>query len=166
MRDRTTGFTLLEVSIVLILVSLLTTTVVVSVAGRHRRMGMDTWVTQFKHWESQGREQARRSRTPYQLIVQTDTGVCQFVQEQSQEPVGLGLTLPRTLTLPAVRLQEQDGQKGQIAIPYSAQGHSPTYALRIIHEKTNHWLVVAGMTGQVIETPSESTVDAIMASLQ
>jgi prepilin-type N-terminal cleavage/methylation domain-containing protein len=166
MRTKLTGFTLLEISLVLVIAGLLATTVVVFAANRHRRIDQEAWLSQFKHWEDQTRARARRSHRACQLVVQTETGSCRFVDEKTQEPVDGGLELPATLALHAIRLQGQTEKKGQIAIPYSSSGYSPTYALQLIDQKATTWLIVAGLTGQVIQTDSPGAVDAIMAPLQ
>ena len=49
---------------------------------------------------------------------------------------------------------------GQVRVPVSAEGRSPSYALGLSTPAGDRWLVVVGLTGQVIPAADASAADA------
>ncbi len=54
---------------------------------------------------------------------------------------------------------------GTIDIELSPAGRSTTYAVRLSHEENKHWLIFAGLTGQVTQTDDEKEVNNLFTML-
>jgi len=159
---RQNGFTLIEILAVLLLLGILSAVVVVSLSGTRRRAQSEDVAQELAFFDRLTRQDARRSMRPSMVIFDLDRQEIQRVDAQTQEPRGQVLRLAGGSGSGALRIEQilwgaQHVSAGQVSLPYSDQGISPSYALLLSGPSTagggaagggQMWVCFAGMTGQ------------------
>lgn len=187
---RRAAFTLIEVMAVVALLGLLAGATVWLMADDARRASRAEAAATIAHADRTTRLAARRLGAPCVLRCDLDAQRLRRVvggPRDEQDPshaveLPVGYRIAR-ITLPSVpgcspraRGVEPrfDTGSGVVDIPYSTAGRSPTYAVRIdfegdqsrrSDEDAGRWLLVAGLTGQVMVVNDEEEVDNLFRTL-
>lgn len=183
-KTRRSGFTLLELSVCLVILGLLSGTAVMSLSGVQRNVDLDTWSERFVQFDQRTRQRAQAQGQPWQLILdlQAQTihstptlGSASPGNSDADTQGGSTLLPPTGWTLVTVRTgDDQDEFAGsstthQAVVLYSTHGVTPTYAvqLRNQHEQVR-WLLVAGVSGQWTLTDHDDhhSIDNLFAALR
>lgn len=150
----------------LLVLGLLAGMVALSLHGAAERAQLIDAVGAFGQHERLTREIARHGEQPLQMVVHLDAGRVERVHAATQQPRGQPLQLPGRFRFEQLWLAEQRLLAGQIAIPCSRRGYTPSYAVQITDGRQGsgqqRWLVVAGLSGQITEIDDEKGVRDIL----
>ena len=166
------GFTLIEITVVLFLVALLASAVAVSSRGMLRGATLDETTAQIGSLDADARRSAQRLGYPVELHL--DTGTRQMTlldpNQSGSSPLG-GYVLPAGYELrDAWRMVQGERVKGdEMVVRYSPDGTSTTWGLSL-HAPSEEEpsqasvIVVLGMTGQLTEWESDEQAQDIFAA--
>jgi len=174
------AFTLIEVMAVVVILALLAGTVVWSLTGDVRRVGVAEAADTIAHVDRTARIAAQRFEGGCRLRIDLDQQRARRLHTDAGGEVAAAhsVSLPRGHRIEQLVLAPDVGDaatggaaarrviSGAIDIAYSPQGASPTYALRLGSPSgRQQWLVFAGLTGQMTVIDDERDVDNLFAML-
>jgi hypothetical protein len=152
---------------VLIILALIAGVVIVSIKGRDARMRMVDVGGELRQFESETREHARTFRKPTQLVFDLRNGSVTRLGAAGQRPRSTPLELPRGFRFQEVRLANRNVREGEVAVPCSSLGMTPTYAALVSGpQDQKQWFVFGGLTGEVIQPANGAAVDAALQQLK
>ena len=154
------GFTLIELVVVVLLIALLTSLAVVSLAGAANQYRLSSAVEVFERFELQARRDARRADQPLRVTIDRTRGRLTIGREARAYA---RFQIPAGIELERVRLRRRAVASGSVTFEIGRNGQSPSYAVQLRRGDRQRWLVVLGVSGQVIELEQESDVDAILS---
>jgi prepilin-type N-terminal cleavage/methylation domain-containing protein len=157
---RRTAFTLIEVLAVIALMALLTAAAAVSLSGVARTARVEDAADAFASFDRSTRELARRfERTPA-LRFDLNRGAVERFDGDGQ-PVSPWLL--GTARVTRVIAGQEDRTSGQLTVPFSTLGRSPSYAVLLSGSDGERWVAFAGLTGQSLASNDEREVQDIFA---
>ncbi len=155
------GFTLVELSVVLVLVSLLSGTAAMMVRMPLAEAQRQQSVSQVQALDSLARRHARGGN---EIVMEFDrsTHVVRVVDSKKRGTISQ-MSLAGNLQIVGFRINRNEGITKQ-AITYDRFGTSASFAVAIGREGSEpKWLLVLGTTGQAYLDETKETVDAILA---
>ena len=155
-----TAFTLIELTAVLVLMAVITGAAVVSLAGPRSRAVAADAAAQVSFADAQVRQAALGTDQPQTLLIDLQAGRLSRVSDDAP-PVTL-VDLPAGVRLARVVVGAEATDFGQVRLPISAAGRSPSYAVDLSTPAGQRWLVVAGLTGQVTPAADGADADAVL----
>jgi len=144
------GFTLLEMTAVLMVMALVAAAVTLSLAATQRRASAADAVEDLVRFDQLARCFARRQGRPVRLAV--DLRANRLLRADAaggQEGHETACPLGASFTLGEAVLAGRRIAEGRTALWVSDRGYSPTYALRLDGPSLRRWILFAGPTGQV-----------------
>ena len=153
--DRRRGFSLIEAVLVLALIALITTATTLSLRGRLSGARMEDAVGRLVEFDRVTREAARAQRL--ELRFDLNAGTLKRSTDAQYSPGG-GYRVARLWT---------DGglaQSGEVSVPFSRHGQSPTYAVLLESTALRQWIVIAGMTGKAVLIQDERELEELFKS--
>lgn len=162
------SFTLIELMVVILLTGLLATAVSLSMAHAARSAQMEDVLDQIAYRDALVRDYARAFARPCTLFIQLDEGkirgeVAQNDGLTAQQP---SYVLPKDFRITRVLSPNVDARIGEVAIPCSAAGRTPSYTLLVEDAKQQRkWLLFAGLTGQTQKVQVESEIEKLFSEL-
>lgn len=152
------GMTLIELTTVLVILSLMAAAIVVNLRGPLRRAQLETAIERLANLDDQARLHASRFGRPRQLVIPLDESWIDILDELDDSsranrtdlgPVQIGRVIVAGRTV--------DHDEAMIEI--NSQGGSPTYAVRLDSASgQSEWLLFAGVTGQFTRTTNSREV--------
>src|SRR5688572_27736880 len=118
------AFTLIELMAVLAIIALLSTAAVLTFAAPLGRARTADAIASVRSVDAYTRQSAVRFNRPSQILIDLDA---QTITRTSAD----ALYLPTTLRVTEVRLPARRHTTGQVRIPCTAAGFTPTYALHL-----------------------------------
>lgn len=152
------AFTLIELTAVLVILALLSAAAVVTFGVPLQRARSADAVASLRSFDAYARQAAGRFNRPSQIIIDLDR---QMLTRTAAEP----LHLPQVLRIAEVRLAAHRQTSGQVKIPCSAAGLTPSYGLHLTGPETDRWILVAGLSGQITEIDDERSLDNLLRAL-
>ncbi len=168
MRKRS-GFTILELTAVLLLTALLTGVVVASLNGAQRAAGLREAVAMLREADAEARGLARDTGEAAALKVDVvKQQLRTYPTADARRPMGT-YRLPPRVKLRGCQLQGEAahrlGSREQV-LRFDAGGAGPTYGLALsVEGESDVYLVIAGVTGQFTEVKDEERMRSILAAL-
>jgi len=163
---RRSGFSLLELIAVLAIVSLMCSVTVYCLSGPYQQARKQHVLERIAQLDEQLRTATRRFGHPGELAILFRDGAIETRHGSRGTESTQRIVLPADLTLDQVRTAVREENYGRIAIPFTTEGNSPTYALRIkSRDRPPEWFLFAGTTGQVIHVKNERDINAIFRRL-
>ena len=166
------AFTLLEMLATLALLAVLATVVMVSLAGPRRAARAQDAADELLHYDRLAREWCRRFGRPGRLVFDLDRGTVRRVMtdrrpgEQADESQPAALHLPGGFRIARFVSSRQTRDAGEVEIPCSPRGQTPSYAALLAGpEGRRQWVVVAGLSGKAVAVNDEREVETIFQSL-
>ena len=174
MRPR--AFTLIEVIAVVMLLGLLTGATAWVMTEDAQRSSTEAVIGQIAHLDRMARFTARRLGRPGVLQFDLDAQQVRRLHAGGGES---GRQILHTLKLPGEHRIDQivasmgfaatgrmeSANAGAFDVPYSTDGRSSSYAVRLVSTGGDRWMVFAGTTGQVTFIDDERKVNNLFAML-
>lgn len=160
MTSRPRGFTLIEALAVIALMALLTAAAAVSLRGAARTARIEDVADAFAGFDRGTREFARRfDRTPALRFDLNRGTVSRTGADREPTPLVLAgdVRVTRVIAGGAVRIS------GEVALPFSSLGQSPSYAVQLAGPAGERWALFAGLTGQPMVLRNEQDALDILA---
>ena len=179
-----TGFSLLELLGVLMIIALLTSFIAITTAQAQSRAQIEDVVSALTHFDHMMRREAIRFGKPTVLrIDQDERTISIWLLDKSLDEDGMaggviaggGGTLidryrfPEAFTITLIRLNHETSPawEGDIVINCSPAGTSPSYALAIADDgESKRSLLFSGLTGHVHNPEHHRDVEAIFDLLE
>ena len=162
---RREGFSLIEMTIVLLILGIAAGAVALRMHGPMRRAQLADVVDQVTHFDRLARTHAREHDRPLRLVVDLATGRLWRTDERGVQDGFPPLALPERYRIARLVVRNQDVTYGSVSLTCSRRGLTPSYALLLTGPGgQSKWIVVAGLTGQHVEVDSEDAVKKILAA--
>ena len=163
------GFTLVELTAVLLVVSVVAGVVTWSLAVPRQQAAMEDAIGRIIQIDGTARQHALRQGQAVQIVFDLGnrriTSGPRGQDGQPQDRPTQSAVLPEGLAIGQVLLANGRVTGGSAAIWCSDRGHTATYALRLDGPGGPRWLLIAGLTGQVWTSNNEEQVTETMAAL-
>jgi prepilin-type N-terminal cleavage/methylation domain-containing protein len=161
------GFSLAELSVVLLILAIAATAVTARYGGRLRGAEFEDVLDEMEAFDALTRTYARRHDRALRVMVHLSGGRIERIDETTDDEVGTRLVLPGTCRIAELRLAGERARLGQAGLHVTSRGIAPTYAMRIDGPNGRRaWLVFAGLTGEVFRSEDEETVHAILEAAE
>ena len=158
-RGGSTAFTLVELTGVLVILAVLATSASLMLHGSRRRAELADAVGQVAFADSAARAAARAADGPVSLVYTAHGGRAYRSTAAGRAVLA---DLPADVTLGRVCVGSDTADFGEVTVPVSAAGLTPTYAVRVDAGPAGHqWVVFAGASGQPTRVTDEQA-DAIL----
>lgn len=158
------AFTLLELIAVLVLLGLISTIAMFSVVGHVEQSELVRLSQELASADRKERYASRQSYLPGGLVF--DRSKQRFQYQNSKRTIEVGKRI-KTADFIINTLQsdkQSDTQSDKGSVLFAQSGQSPTYAIRLESSRgAMRWVLVIGMTGQVLFTDSIEDVRSVMA---
>lgn len=160
------GFTLLELLVVVAIVSMVTATVTTRIADTLGPAALKQSVSQLSATDQAMRQRTRRSGRPASLHFEIGTSrlECEF-DDATGAPRTIR-TLGRGVRISKFLSATQEVGFGTARINYDGRGASESFAIELAGRgEARRWLLIAGLTGQIIEITHEASAHEILQTL-
>lgn len=162
-----TGFTLLELMVVLVIVGLLTAVAVVRLQAPYRAARLEDSLSRIEFIDSQTRAHARAFAQDSTIVFQLDSGRIYSQKSTETDAKRFEFVLPASLRIRHVMTPQLEVDHSQAQIKVSARGATRSYAICIqAADDTQRWLLFSGLTGQVTYPKAEYDVRQMFELLQ
>jgi prepilin-type N-terminal cleavage/methylation domain-containing protein len=162
------AFTLLEMIATLALLAVLATVVTVSLAGPRRAARAQDAADEVLNYDRLAREWCRRLGRPGGITFDLDRGTVRRVMAGQSDGAAQPASLHVSGGFRIARLVSggQSHEAGEVTLPCSARGQTPSYAVLLAGpEGGQQWVVVAGLSGKAVTAGDAREVEAIFQSL-
>ena len=158
------GFTIIELLAVLVLSALLAGIVTVSLVGRGSEVRFRDAVGQLIAFERVARDHARRGGDDASTLVYDLRRDRIRLGRAHESAPPLVLNFGKSFRIDKIIYDKKFGDSGEIRIPMTAGGRTPTYAVRVSARKRApaQWIVWVGLSGRAMEVDDERQVQAIL----
>jgi prepilin-type N-terminal cleavage/methylation domain-containing protein len=161
------AFSLVELTVVLLILAIMAGAVAVSARGPLRKVGIERTVDEIIAFDRLTRQYARQQDRAIRLLVDLSAGELRRTDEEGRGELGEPLRLASGYSVARLRLAGQDIASGQVAISCSALGLTPTYAVLLEGAGgRRQWVLVAGLSGQIVGTGDDKETENILAMLE
>ena len=161
------GFSLIELTVVLLILALVSASVAVAVREPLHRVGLRGALDDLAEFDHLTRTYAREQDRPVVLVFDLDAGVIRRMDETGRTELGLALRLPADYRIVRLRAGEDDWRSGQTVLAVSALGLTPTYAVLVTGPGPRaQWMALAGLSGQLLEPKNDAEVDNLFKARQ
>ena len=166
MRKPLAAFTLIELVVVLVLMSLLATLTVTAFGGTIDRYRLSRAAETFESFDAYIRREARKSGDMEKASINSNKGELTFVH--SDRLRRRMFRIPNLVEIAELKMVDSDGRRRSMRsvtdFEVASSGRTPTYAVHLQRGKLSKWLVVLGFSGQIVSLESEREVDALLSS--
>lgn len=159
---RRQGFTLIEMTAVLLIAAIASAVVVLRLQGTRRTLEMDEAVAETIAFDRFSRHLARRRGR--ELLIRADlaAGRLSRVETGTHNQAGRPLELPREFRIARLRLGDRRASIGSVTWTVTPAGLSPTVAMELAGPGgRREWIVLPGLGGAAWQTDDERDIDAI-----
>jgi len=157
------AFTLPEMMLAVVLLAVLSTVAVVSLAGARRAASAKDVVEQIATSDRLTREWCRRFDRPAQLVFDLDRGTVGRSTSPSESAAALHLT--DRFRIARVMWPSGAVTAGQARLICSPMGQTPTYAVMLSDKTSEQWLLMTGLTGEAVHLRDAQEAQDIFAAL-
>ena len=156
------GLTLIELLAVVSILGILTAATAWNLQPRLETARMSNLLDKIAELDHRARDLAERSGQTVTLNVHVKDGEIRIANDDA--PLASHVRLPRGFQISQLRIGKKTKRFGRSQILISRHGQSVTYGLLLESPTQVHrWLIVVGMSGQVLERKDDRHVDAILS---
>ena len=156
------AFTLVEVAVVILIMGIMAGAVTLRLASPMHRAGLATAVAEIGSFDHLTRTQAREADRPMRLVIDLAEGRLLRTTEEG-DPLGTTFALPSGYRLARLLVADRTIYSGSTSLCCSRLGATPTYAVLVeAPDGQKRWVLVAGLTGQTMESDDEKEVQGIL----
>ena len=157
------GFSLVELIAVLLIISIVAGAVMLRVQGPLHSTQMRDVIDQVRNFDLPTRSYALEQDRPVHLVVDLAAGELSRTDTQGTQLLGEPLKLPLGCRIARLLVRGEDVSTGSIAIGFSRLGLSPSYAVLLEGPgNRRQWILVAGLSGEIVEIDDEQEVQNIL----
>lgn len=158
------AFTLIELIAVLVILGLLSIIASLSLGGVMDRYQLTRAAETLQSFDAKARREAARSRETLEGVISNGQHTLVIREAADQNSTQwIRYQLPRTVTITETRVSRKVISGRELTIPFRHGGCSPTYAVQLRRGRMSRWIVVLGISGQVIPVDGEEQVDALLS---
>jgi len=155
----------MELVACLLLMAILSLAAVVLLRGAGQTARFEDVVQQFASADSMCRDYSRRFGRDVEFVIDLDAGTL-FRHESDAVPARL-YTLPRGFGIAGAWGLEGQVEQGTVRVQVNSGGRAITYGLALSGpEGRKRWILVAGLTGSVVECGSEDEWQTMLGDLE
>ena len=159
---RRNGFTLVEVTIALLILAILAAGVAISIAAPMANTRMRDVVGRIIQFDHNARDYARNQDRDLHLVIDPTEGTLTRVDPTEREQLGRPLRLGDGVKIATILTDDTEAHGNSIALPCSRAGWTRSYAIELHGPRGRRkWLLFAGLTGQCTEFEDETTLRTI-----
>ena len=156
------GFTLVEVTVTLLILAVIAGTVTLRLQGPTGRARLKDAVGRIGMFDSLTRRLALEHDRPLRLVV--DLSRSELRRTSDDEPAGTPLELGGDCTIERLLIRDKDISGGSASITCSRRGLTPSYAILVGGPTGKQWLLFCGLTGEILETDDEEEIREVLAA--
>ena len=158
------AFTLVEITVVLLIAGIAAATVTLKMSGPVARVKLQDVLEQIKLYDGNTRSYARQQGKVVRLDVDlTENSIMRLTDDDKQ--AGRPLELPDGFKIEKFIIASEDGPADATSLKISRDGFGRSYAMKIADKLQSKWIFFIGLTGQAIELDNEQNVREIMEKL-
>lgn len=160
------GFSLIELLVVLLLISIVTASVSIRWADVYQRAKLQSVLEKLIDVDFKARRHAANRNRPCQLVFDFDAqtvGSSRWVDGAEKFVMS---TLPQGIRFTGIRTIGDSVSSGKESVSIFNIGATPTYALEVSQNEQTRWIVFAGRTGQAKVFEDAKKVDEVFKSLR
>jgi prepilin-type N-terminal cleavage/methylation domain-containing protein len=159
------AFSLIEITLVLLIMAIAAGVVLLRTEGPMNQARMRDVVDQVAAFDALSRARAVQQDAPVHTKIDLNAGQMQWASLDSGTSFAPAVRLPEGYAIATVLVRGVATRGLTADILYSRLGLSPSYALRLDGPNgRQQWLLVTGLTGQVLEIAHEQEVRDILAA--
>ncbi|MEM1068736.1 MAG: prepilin-type N-terminal cleavage/methylation domain-containing protein [Planctomycetota bacterium] len=152
---RRTGFTLIELVVVLVIMALLVSIAAVSLRGTMDRYHLNQAKQVIISSDAKARRQARSIERP--LVMTID-------RRKRQIRIGESIfRIPAAVEVASVDTGRRVTVGTEVEIDFGRSGWSPSYAVELKRGSASRWIVVLGGSGQVLTVEDREAADELLS---
>jgi prepilin-type N-terminal cleavage/methylation domain-containing protein len=148
-----TGFTLIELMVAVVLLALLTGMAALSFVRPIRAARAHQTIELLRRADATAREEGHRFGRP--VLLDFDLNAQTLTRDS------IVSRIPASYTIRELRTSEGSIYDGEYSLHISPLGLSRTYALHLVGPDSDQWLMVAGLSGEATTT-NETTVEQLL----
>ena len=157
------AFTLIEMMMALLIVGLLASAAVLSVAGPLRVVRSREAIDQLRNADDLARRAAIRLGRGATLRFNLSSGTIARFEGNHREEPSYQAALPQGFRIDEIRIGNQSIYADRADVTISSAGWSNSYALHLSGPKFQKWLVFAGLSGQTTQFDDPAVFGAMLA---
>ncbi len=166
-RHNRSAFSLIELTVVLLILAISAAAVALRIHEPLGRARLDELVAEIGEFDALTRRYARENDRSVRLLVDLGAGRMGRSDEGGGEELGRSLELPGRARIARLWIGEREIGIGAASIGCSRRGLTPSYAMVLEDEAgRKRWILVAGLSGQVIELESDEEVRNVLETLR
>ena len=150
---KATGFTLIELTVVLLIMGIIAAIVTLKISGPVSQVKLQDVAERIKRFDVHTRSYARQHGKALRVDVDLSKN-CISRWDNAGNQIGQPLKLPSNFSIEKCQVASQQQVRNATLLKYSSQG--------MTHSK---WILVVGLTGELVELENEQNVQKIMESL-
>jgi prepilin-type N-terminal cleavage/methylation domain-containing protein len=158
---RSRGFTLIETLAVIALLAVLTAAAAVSLSGTRRAARAEDAVERFVAFDRATRDAARRIGHASAIRFELNRGHVSRTTDGETQPTPLVL---EGGGVSRVIVRGESVGYGEVVVPFSDRGQSPSYAVLVSGPAGQRWVAFAGLTGQAFAVSDERDAQDILSA--
>ena len=162
---RRRAFTLIETMLAALLLALLAGAAALTFSKPVARARGEDGVEMLRHFDATARAAATSAgRTMRITFDMTDNRITRRAPEAASDDVQFAVTPPPGCRVAAVRVGGEVTSVGAAAVDVSPMGLSRTYAVHVVGEAVDQWLVFAGLSGEMVKVADERSLTDILVA--
>jgi type II secretion system protein H len=161
---KASGFTLVELTVVLLIMGIVAAAVTLKMSGPVSRVKLQDVVKQVKQFDTLTRSYTRQQGKAVRVNVDLSENRISRLDDEG-EPLGRPLQLPSNFKIEKCLIASQQDASDMALLKYNSQGMTHSYAIKLADKLQSKWIIIIGLTGQVVELKNEQEVQEILESL-